>query len=74
MMLCYEFRAFIRYMKAAFQTRFSKILNMSVDQRIRPTISFKTCDRPIETLSRYFETLNRAFKALGQTFEGLKEN
>ena len=62
--LCYEFRAFIRCTKAAFQTRLSKILNVSVNQKIRPSICFKTCGRAFETLGRDIETLNRALEVL----------
>ena len=49
------------------QTRFSKTLNVSVDQKTRPGICFKTCGRA-------FETLGRAFKTLGQAFDDLREN
>ena len=49
------------------QTRFSKILNLSIDQKTRPSIWFKTRGRAIETLRQAFETLGRAF-------EGLREN
>ena len=40
--LCYEFRAFIRCMKAAFCGPVSKIPNVYVDQKTRPSICFKT--------------------------------
>ena len=66
--LCYVFRAFIRYMKAAFyRPDYEKILNESVDQKTRPSICFKTWGQVFETLSRAFETLDQAF-------EGLREN
>ena len=56
------------------QTRLSKTLNVSVDQKTRPSISFKTCRRTFERLSRAFETLGQAFQTLGRAFEGLREN
>ena len=42
------------------QTRLSETLNVSVDQKARPKICFKTS--------------GRAFKLLDRAFEGLKEN
>ena len=56
------------------QTRLSKIVNVSVDQKTQPSICFKKCRRAFEKLSRAFETLGRAFQTLGQGFEGLREN
>ena len=50
--LCYQFRAFIRYMKA----RLSKITNKSVNQINRPSIYSKTRGQTLETLRRIFET------------------
>ena len=47
--------------------RLSKILNVSVDQKARPSIYFKKCGRA-------FETLNRAFETLGRAFEGFRES
>ena len=38
------------------QTRLSKTVNVSVDQKTRPSIYFKTCGGAFETLSRAFET------------------
>ena len=59
----------------------SKILNVSGDQKTRPSICFKTCSlafetlsRPFETLGRAFETLGRAFETLDRVFEGFREN
>ena len=49
------------------QTRLSKTLNASIDQKTRLNICFKTC-------SRAFDTLSRAFKTLDRVFEGLREN
>ena len=37
---------------------------LSVDQKTRSNICFKTCGRAFETLSRAFETLGRAFEGL----------
>ena len=62
--LCYEFRAFIRCMKAAFCGPVSKIPNVYVDQKTRPSICFKTRGRAFETLRRAFEILDRAFESL----------
>ena len=75
--LCYEFRAFIRCMKAAFCGPVSKIPNVYVDQKTRPSICFKTRGRAFETLRRAFEILDRAFESLrknqklGRKFENL---
>ena len=55
------------YVGCFLQTRFLKILNMSIDLKTRPSISSKTCDRAFDTFSRAFETHSRAF-------EGLREN
>ena len=49
------------------QTRLSKTINVSVDQKTRPSICFKTC-------ARAFETLGRALKTLGRALEDLREN
>ena len=57
-----------------FTDQIIKTLNMSVDQKTRPSIYFKTCGRTFERLSRAFETFDRAFKALGRAFESLREN
>ena len=54
------------------QTRLSKILNVSVDQKTRPSICFKTRGQAFETLSRAFEILEKtnssdeSFKKLGR--------
>ena len=56
------------------QTRLSKIRNVFVDQKTRPSICFKTCSRAFETLSRAFDILDRAFEELGRAFEGLRAN
>ena len=54
------------------QTRLSKILNVSVDQKTRPSICFKTRSQAFETLSRAFEILEKtnssdeSFKKLGR--------
>ena len=40
---------------------------MSVDQKTRPSIFFKTCGRA-------FERFNQVFEALGRAFEGLRKN
>ena len=48
-----------------FQTRLSKALNVSVDQKTRLSIFFKIC-------SGDFETLRRAFQTLALDFEDLK--
>ena len=54
---------------------------MSIDQKTRLSICFKTCGQSFEKASQNFETLGRAFvtpgwdfEILGQAFEGLKEN
>ena len=53
------------------QTRLSKILNVSVDQKTRPSIC-KTRGQAFETLSRAFEILEKtnssdeSFKKLGR--------
>ena len=55
--LCYEIRTFIRCMKdASYRPGYHKF-SVSVDQKTRPSICFKTCGRAFETLSRDFETL-----------------
>ena len=41
--------------------------NVSVDQKTRPNICFKT-------YSQAFEKLGRAFETLGRAFEDLREN
>ena len=46
------------------QTRLSKVLNASVDQKTRSGICFKTFGRAFETLGRAYETLSRAFEGL----------
>ena len=46
---------------------------LPIDQKTRPRICFKTCDRAFERLSKAFGTLGQAFKTLGQAFEGLRE-
>ena len=68
-----EFAVVITCMKSAFlQTRLSKILNVSVDQKTRPSICFKTRGQTFETLSRAFEILEKtnssdeSFKKLGR--------
>ena len=48
--------------------------NVSVDQKTRPNICFKTYGQAFEKLGRAFETLSRAFKILGRAFEDLREN
>ena len=55
------------YEGCILQTRLSKILNVSADQKTRLSIYFKKCRKAFETLSRAFETLCRGF-------EGLREN
>ena len=45
------------------QTRLSKILNVSIDQKTRASICFKTCGRAIETLTRAFEGLREKTKS-----------
>ena len=72
--LCNEFRAVIRYEGCFLQTKLSKALNVSVDQKTRPSICSKICGGAFETLSRAFETLGRAFKTLDLAFEDLREN
>ena len=66
--LCLRVKAFI------LQTRLSKVLNVSVDQKTRMRICFKTWSRSFEMLSRAFETLGWAFETLGRGYECLKEN
>ena len=56
---CYEFRAVIRYIKAAF---YRKTLNVSVHRKTWPRICLKTYGRAFEMFSRAFKTLGRAFK------------
>ena len=56
------------------QTRFSKILNVSIEQKTRPSICFKTWGQAFETLSQAFEALSRAFETLCRAFGGLGEN
>ena len=50
------------------QSRLSKTLNVSVNQKTRLRISFKTCSGVFETLSRPFETLGRVFGKLDRVF------
>ena len=45
------------------QIRLSKTLDVSVDQKTRPSICFKTCSRAFETLSRAFLGFRRKLKA-----------
>ena len=45
------------YERCNLQTRFSKISNVSVNQKNRPSICFKTCGRAFETLSQTFQRL-----------------
>ena len=59
---CYEFRAVIRCIKAAF---YRKTLNVSVHRKTWPRICLKTCGRAFKMFSRAFETLGRAFKNSG---------
>ena len=64
-MLFYEFRAFIRCMKAAFyRPDFQKFLMCQLIKRLGPAFISKHA----------FETLGRAFETLGRAFEGLREN
>ena len=53
------------YEDCFLQTRLSKTLNLSVDQKTRQNICLKTCGGA-------FERLSWAFKTLNQTFEGLR--
>ena len=70
LMLYYEFRAFIRCMKAAFyRPDFQEFVSVehedvSVEQKTGPSIRFQTCGRAFETLNRAFQTLGRAFETL----------
>ena len=57
-----------------FTDQIIKTLNVSVDQKTRPSICFKTCGVAFERLSRAFETLSRAFETFGRVFQGLREN
>ena len=51
------------YMYEGFlQTMLSKTLNVSVDQKTRPSICFKTCGRSFAKLSWAFETVGQDFK------------
>ena len=56
------------------QTRLSKTLDVSIDQKAWSSICFKTCGGAFEKLSRAFKTLSRAFQTIGRAFEGLREN
>ena len=67
-------RAVIKCMSAAFYRPDYQKLTVSVDQKSRSSILFKTCGLAFETLSRAFETLARGYKTLGCAFEGLREN
>ena len=71
--LYYEFRDCFTCTKVAFWTRLSKILNVSVNQKTRSNICFKTCSRAFETISRAFETLGRDIETLSRVLEGLRE-
>ena len=62
------------YEGSFLQTRFLKILNVSVDEKIWPSICFRTRGRAFETLRRALEILGRAFETLDRAFEGLSEN
>ena len=58
------------------QTRLSKAPKVSVDQKTRPRIYFKTCGWAFETLSQAFETLLRVqekTKSLAESFESSAE-
>ena len=37
--------------------KFSKILNVLFDQKIQPSLCFKTCDQVLETFGQVFEAL-----------------
>ena len=52
------------------QTRFSKIFNVSVDQKARPSICFKTRGGAFETLGGAFEGVKDK-KKLAREFEKL---
>ena len=60
--LCYQFRAFIRYMVCLLQTRLSKITNKSVNQITWPSIYSKTRGQTLETLRRIVKTRRRVFE------------
>ena len=72
--ICNKFRAVITYKGCFLQTRLWRAINVSVNQKIRPSICFKTWLRAFERLSRAFKTLGKAFKTLNQACEGLREN
>ena len=52
------------------QTRFSKTLNVSIDQKTRPNICFKTHGQAFKTLCRAFQALGQAFEVLGSLAQG----
>ena len=52
------------------QARFSKIINVSIDQKTWPRICFKTQGRAFQTLRRAFETL-RENQKFSREFENL---
>ena len=81
--LCYEFRAFILCMKAAFyRPDYQKFLMCLLIKRLGQAFVSKHLFQSMRLeLSRAFETLGRVFKAftwavqtLSQAFEGLTEN
>ena len=64
---CYEFRPFIRCMKAAFyRPDYENVFN---DQKTWLSICFKICCQAFEMLSQAFETLGWTFETLGWGFE-----
>lgn len=50
--------------KLLFIEQFSRIFNVSVNQKTRSSICFQTFGRPFQTLGRAVQILNSAFEAL----------
>ena len=62
------------YESSFLQTALSKLLNVPVNQKVRPSICFKTCSELFEILSQTFESFGLAFETLNWGLKGLKEN
>ena len=70
MKLCNELGLLLDALRLLFTDQIIKTLNVSVNQKTRSSICFKTCGRAFERLSRAFEEL-RENQKLGREFEQL---